>query len=81
MDGDGTLCGLYLEDNIKGVTPLKAAVEENNPDLVKLLIEKGAEVDHVTRGGTTRLQDAARLGFTGIMELLVVQVRRAGGAP
>ena len=50
------------EDTVKGVTPLKVAVEDDNMAMVELLIKKFAKVDHVNRNGTTRLQDAARLG-------------------
>ncbi|KAF6204958.1 hypothetical protein GE061_019125 [Apolygus lucorum] len=49
----------------RGITPLFLSVRSNNINVVKLLVNKGAKFDE------NALNEAARLGFANIMELLL----------
>ena len=70
--------GAYVDEAIKdldpitGFTPLMFAVRENNVDLAKFLIEKGADVNIKTASGSTPLSLATSEDFSGMVELLKV---------
>jgi ankyrin repeat protein len=56
----------------EGETPLMLAVRGNHPELVKTLIEKGADVDAAaTVSGSTALILAVDRGLVGTTELLL----------
>lgn len=58
----GADVNLYLEDDPDFWTPLMAAVDGENLEIVKLLVKAGAEVDFVQEAGDYALAIAARLG-------------------
>ncbi|XP_031114121.1 integrin-linked protein kinase 1-like isoform X1 [Ipomoea triloba] len=51
-------------------TALHLASSENRPDIVVLLLEKGADVNSTDRWGRTPLSDAREFGHTNICEIL-----------
>ncbi|KAA8497903.1 putative serine/threonine-protein kinase [Porphyridium purpureum] len=53
-------------------TPLHVAASEGRADVVKLLIERGADISAVDRWGSTPLQDAQRVGHRQIALLIEV---------
>ena len=57
--------------NTRGYTPLHLAATKNNSEVVKILLENGAEVDAVAiDSGCTALHYAASLGYAELCELL-----------
>jgi ankyrin repeat protein len=52
-----------------------AAAETGREELVKLLLEKGADIDFKTESGETALTLAEKNGFNNIIDL----IRRFGG--
>ncbi|MGV8124932.1 MAG: ankyrin repeat domain-containing protein [Candidatus Xenobiia bacterium LiM19] len=77
-DGDLTRVKEYLETNSYIVSPgwsrtsVLYAVKGGNIEIVKLLIEKGADVSAATNGYTA-LHEAAKLGHKEIAELLITK--------
>ena len=65
--------GIDLETRIKGNTALFIAVEENQPDIVRLLCESNARVNIYggLNGSWTPLTIAASEGFTDVVEVLL----------
>ncbi|MBN1132451.1 MAG: ankyrin repeat domain-containing protein [Bacteroidales bacterium] len=57
-------------DPITGFTPLLLAVRENNEEVAKYLIGKGANVNARAANGKTPLSLASEEGFNGMVELL-----------
>lgn len=53
-----------------GYTVLISAVVNDKPELVRLMIELGADIDHKASDGLTALAWALELGFVDIIELL-----------
>ncbi len=51
-------------------TPLKIATQNNHPQVVNLLLRKGAEVDKAGSSGVTALYIAAGNGYYGLVTLL-----------
>lgn len=62
---------------MNGNSFLMVATDENNPELVKLLLEKGAQVDVMDRSGGTPLHVAGIRGFVEVAGLLL----KAGADP
>lgn len=56
--------------NLQGITPLMAAVEENTPDIVEVLVEHGADLTLVNVDGETAYEIAVRLGYHDIAKTL-----------
>ncbi|MFQ5451138.1 MAG: ankyrin repeat domain-containing protein [Nitrospinaceae bacterium] len=54
-----------------GATPIEDAVLSGNGDLVKLLVENGAEIDSIDSLGFTPLHRAALAGYRDIVEVLL----------
>ena len=66
---------LVIPKNKYGRTPLYYAAKEGHTDIVRILLEAGAEVNAaVFKFGWTPLRGAARYGHTDIVEAL----RKAG---
>jgi ankyrin repeat protein len=63
---------LETKDTRYGQTPLLWAVEKGHEAVVKLLLNKGAEVGIENRGGWTALQLAALNRHEGLEQLLVI---------
>ena len=57
-----------MQDN---ETPLDRAAAKGNVDVVRLLIERGAEVDSRDRWGWTPLHNASRFGHLEVSRVLV----------
>ncbi|XP_027851111.1 ankyrin-1-like [Aphis gossypii] len=55
----------------EGNTALYYAIFKNDIELVRLLIEKGSNVNHINDAGITLLQSASKNGNTEIMKLLL----------
>jgi hypothetical protein len=63
---------LGANPNEKGVwPPLVSAVNENNLDIVKLLIEEGADLNATTNSGVTALAWAVYKGFKEVATFLI----------
>ena len=62
-----------LDDFVADLTPLQAAVEANQFEIARLLIERGADVNTKTTGELeiTALHDAAADGYLDLIRLLV----------
>ena len=54
-----------------GTTPLCSAAQHGNPAAVKLLLSKGAEVDHKNENGHTALLIASCLGHANVVKVLL----------
>lgn len=52
-------------------SPLSIAITQNDEEMVKLLLNAGADVNYVLYGGKTPLSRAARSGHIGIAKLLI----------
>ena len=61
----------YKHINIQGMSPLLAAVVYNNPQVVKFLIEAGANVNTTSSPKWTPLRAAYHLGHTEILRMLL----------
>ena len=57
--------------NRKGVSPVILAAQNGHLALVKLLLEHGANILHVTRTGSTAVLQAAHFGHLDVVKLLV----------
>ena len=57
-------------EGIAGFTPLMFAVRDNNEELAKLLIKRGANVNTIAKNGKTPLALASEEGYTAMAELL-----------
>lgn len=55
----------------RGMSPLMYAVRASKEDIVKLLVEKGANVNHRAFSGTTALHEACRAGHISIVKTLL----------
>lgn len=55
----------------EGNTALYYAVHKNDIELVRLLIEKGSNVNHINDAGITLLESASKTGNTEIIKLLL----------
>lgn len=53
-----------------GTTPLMAAAEQGNAEIVKLLLDAGCSPSHKNNQGKTALDIASRQGFTSCEELI-----------
>lgn len=54
-----------------GITPLLAAISQNNAGMLELLIKKGADIDQKDPGGRTPLMNAIINGHYQMAELLI----------
>jgi len=68
LDADPSLVGARTPD---GYTPLHLAVASRRFEVVKLLVESGAEVDTRREGGGTPLHSAAQNGDAQLVEFLL----------
>ncbi len=59
----------YRDKN--GNTPLHLAVRQNHLEMVKLLVEKGADMEAANNAGLTPLSDARVRGFKEIEDYLI----------
>jgi ankyrin repeat protein len=59
-------------------TPLKVAAQEGHVGVVRLLLERGAEVHAVTLDGETALHDAARRGHEEVVNVLLTSGADSG---
>lgn len=84
------LCALFPqlinEGDIKGFTPLIIAVYNNQPAVVELLLQNGADVNAQDSAGNTPLMGACFKGYSSIAITLVdagaaVNMRNYQGAP
>ena len=57
--------------DVEGVTPLLAAAENGHFDVVRLLVEAGADVDRADSSGFTPLMGASRAGDTAMAKFLL----------
>ncbi|KAL4141491.1 hypothetical protein QTP88_004121 [Uroleucon formosanum] len=55
----------------EGNTALHYAIHKNDTELVRLLIEKGSNVNHINDAGITLLQSASKIANTEIVKLLL----------
>src|SRR5436189_246528 len=62
---------LESRDNLYGQTPLSWAAEKGHEAVVKLLLEKGAELESKNRYGQTPLSCAAKNGHETVMKILL----------
>lgn len=62
-----------VADNRTRVTPIEEATRTNRPDLVKLLIKEGADVEKSGTDGETPVMIAAKLGHTAVLELFIAE--------
>jgi len=60
-----------IDVNEKGTRTLICAAYSNNPETMKLLLDKGAKVDAENEGGYTALMAAARKGYINITQQLL----------
>jgi len=58
------------------MTPLFLACHEGHVDAVRLLLDKGAEVNRATKNGNTPLAIAQKKGHSSIVALLEEHTRR-----
>lgn len=89
--GDVTqLCQLFPNlinmADIKGFTPLIIAVYNNQPEVVDLLLQNGADPNAQDQSGNTALMGASFKGYVSLAEKLVaagadVNLRNGQGAP
>ena len=73
-DADFEIRAKYLlDDYVANLTPLQAAVEANQFEIARLLIERSADVNAKTTGELeiTALHDAAADGYLDLIRLLV----------
>ena len=63
-------CGVSSEDN-DGKTPLHIACQNGHTKVVKILLARGADVDHRNAQGCTPLNLAVRKGHKEAVELLL----------
>ena len=62
----------YYSRVYNGFTPLHVACHCNNPEAVKLLVERGADVEAIDRDtGHTPLHDACSLGYLECVQPLL----------
>ena len=59
------------QSNTSGFTPLHGAVSQKHPDVSKLLIDAGADIEAVNYIGRTPLHCACEVGALEIVEMLV----------
>ena len=64
---------INLQDNPNQDTPLHIAVKKNNLELVKYLVEKGANVNAQDKQGNTPLQLAVLCGYKEIVDFFIQQ--------
>lgn len=64
-------CKIQLQMDQLGWTPLMIAVSGGHLDIAKVLIERGAEVNHSNDNGQIALHYAASKGRLEMMELLI----------
>jgi ankyrin repeat protein len=64
---------LVSEKEWDDATPLHDAVGQNHQDVASYLLDKGAQIDAVTKDGLTALHMAAQNGYLPMIELLVAR--------
>ncbi|MBN1824204.1 MAG: ankyrin repeat domain-containing protein [Endomicrobiales bacterium] len=69
-DGAGVNC-INIDDRMEYYSPLMCAITKNNPNLVGLLLNKGAFADYMMPGGQTALSLAIYENRTNIVKMLV----------
>ncbi len=60
-----------VADNPSQVQPLHSAVAGGSVEIIKLLLQRGANVDARQKGGWTALQAAAKVGETCMLDILL----------
>ena len=63
--------GIDINQNLRNVFPLLSATQSKNYDMIKLLLEFGAEVDRQDVAGNSSLMVASNLGHQPIVQLLL----------
>ena len=59
------------EDTFFGITPLFLASKTGASDIVQLLLQKGADVNSITRGGASAIYIACQMGNSEVVKLLL----------
>jgi ankyrin repeat protein len=59
-----------------GLTPLHAASQEGHESVVRLLVDRGANIDARDREGKTALLLAGKTGYRDVVRLLIDAARR-----
>ena len=72
------LLALFLDPSIDGQTPLMAAAQYGHTDIVRFLLDKGADAHAKDAYGQTAVDTAAKHGHKLAVELLA---RRRGTVP
>ena len=54
-----------------GLTALSIAIVKNNPEIVKILIDSGADVSHIGKNGVTALYMAMKQNNMKLFKLLL----------
>lgn len=68
----GRACPNEIEDDT-GVTPLHLAIESNQLEIVRILLEQGAEINIITKEGYSPLHTASQRGNIDILKLLLLK--------
>jgi ankyrin repeat protein len=63
-------------DKLAGQTPLYYAARRGHLDLCKMLIEKGADVNHLDNSGKTAVEYARKAKFMDVAEYLNNELKR-----
>ncbi len=67
--------GCNIENKVWGSTPLQQAVQENNKDAVRILLEKGADPENINNAGLSVLENAVSRKNLDIEEMLINKIR------